>query len=110
MSTSSPAAAASSNPDELRALASSEAAREPVRYTGALQPDPEYYDGRLPHAVGVHHVQVFRATRSRDAAPGMGFTYNHQPFLVWWGGRFFLQFLGAPRHEHDMPTVTFFCT
>ena len=89
-------------------LAQSAAVREPVRYTGEWQPDPAYYDGRLPHAVGVHHVQVYRAVR--DRTEGTGGTYNHQPFLVWWRGRFFLQFLSAPRHEHQAPTVTFLCS
>lgn len=90
----------------LAALAQTAAAREPVRYTGELQPDPNYYDGRLPHAVGVHHIQAFRSTRTRSAE-WPGFTYNHQPFLVWWRGRFFLHFLSAPVHEHDAPTCTF---
>jgi hypothetical protein len=94
---------------QLAALLQSGAAREPVRYTGELQPDPAYFDGRLPHAVGDHHIQVFRASRSK-AVGGSGFTYNHQPFLVWWSGRFYLQFLGAPRNEHDVPTFTFVCS
>ncbi len=108
MSTSRSSAASDAS-SSLAALQQTEAAREPVRYTGELQPDPAYYDGRLPHAIGVHHVQVFRATRS-TADGGVGFTYNHQPFLVWWRGRFFLQFLAAPRNEHDAPTFTFLCT
>lgn len=104
MSTSSPSP---DSPSAAAALAQTPAAREPVLYTGELQPDAAFYDGRLPHAVGVHHIQVFRATRARSA-DWPGFTYNHQPFLAWWRGRFFLHFLSAPVHEHDAPTCTFF--
>lgn len=89
-------------------LAHTESAREPVRYSGERQPDPAFYDGRLPHAVGVHHIQVYRAVRS--ATTGTGGTYNHQPFLVWWRDRFYLQFLSSPRHEHQAPTITFLCS
>jgi hypothetical protein len=95
-------------PSIVAALLQTDAAREPVVYAGTLQPDPAYYDGRLPHAVGVHHVQVYRATRSKTE--GTRGTYNHQPFLVWWRDRFYLQFLSAPRNEHDAPTVTFLCS
>jgi hypothetical protein len=49
---------------------------------------------------------VHRASRAR--APG--FTYNHQPFLAWWRGRFYLQFLAAPVDEHEAPTYTFLAT
>src|SRR4051812_12883103 len=104
-----PAPFSSGTPPTLAALAATDAAREPVRYTGELQPDAAFHDGRLPHAVGVHHIQVFRATRSPENGE-RGFTYNHQPFLVWWRGRFFLQFLTAPVNEHDAPTVTVLTT
>ena len=66
MSTPSPANAHSSD-SALAALQRSDSAAEPVRYTGELQPDKAYYDGRLPHAVGVHHIQAYRATRSGPA-------------------------------------------
>jgi hypothetical protein len=29
-------------------------AAEPIRYIGKDQPNPGFFDGRLPHAVGVH--------------------------------------------------------
>jgi hypothetical protein len=108
MSTSR-SAAAPDVPPQIAALMRTDGAREPVRYTGDLQPDPAYYDGRIPHTVGVHHIQVHRANRMRPDG-GSGFTYNHQPFLIWWEGRFFVQFLGAPRSEHEAPTLTFLCS
>ena len=109
MSTSSSAFPVPSDSFPSAELAGTPAAREPVRYTGELQPDPAFYDGRLPHAAGVHHIQVFRARRT-GASGDAAFTYNHQPYLVWWRGRFYLQFLRAPRHEHDAPTITLLVT
>ena len=43
---------------------------EPIRYVGKDQPDPGYFDGRLPHAVGVHSYQAFRANRSQPPEGG----------------------------------------
>jgi hypothetical protein len=84
-----------------------ESAREPVRYTGLLQTDPAYYDGRLPHAVGVHSIQAMRGNRTAPPGGGViGFTYNHQPYLAYWNGRFYLQYLSALVQEHEPPTHT----
>jgi len=80
-------------------------ADEPVRYTGELQPDKAYFDGRLPHAVGLHSIQTFRANRTRPSEGGVtGFTYNHQPYLAYWHGRFYLQYLNGLIEEHVPPT------
>ncbi len=88
-------------------LAQSESAREPVIYTGALQPDKAFYDGHVPHAVGVHSFQAFRANRSKQADGGtVGYTYNHQPYLAYWNDRFYLQFLSGMANEHEPPTHT----
>jgi hypothetical protein len=69
------------------------------------QSDPYYYDGKLPHAVGVHQRQVFRANRSTPDDPGeVGFTYNHQPYLAYAYGKFHLQWLQGQFQEHTPPT------
>lgn len=82
-------------------------ADEPVRYTGEIQPEKTHFDARAPHAVGVHNVQAFRANRTRPPGGGaLGFTYNHQPYLAYWNGRFYLQFLSALSQEHEPPTNT----
>lgn len=82
-------------------------AAEPVRYTGEIHPEKSHYDARLPHAVGVHSVQAFRANRTRPPGGGaVGFTYNHQPYLAHWNGRFYLQYLSGLSHEHEPPTNT----
>ena len=39
-------------------------------------------------------------------ADGLAHTYTHQPMLAWWRGRFYLEYLSAPRNEHDDGTVT----
>lgn len=82
-------------------------ATEPVKYVGDEKPDPRYYDGRLRHAVGTHHYQVYRANRL-EPLPGdsVGWTYNHQPFLAYWNGRFYLQYLSNVYQEHTPPGRT----
>jgi hypothetical protein len=82
-------------------------ANEPVRYTGTLHPEQTHFDGRLPHAIGVHSIQAMRANRTRPPGGGVaGFTYNHQPYLAYWNGRFYLQYLSALAQEHEPPTNT----
>lgn len=78
---------------------------EPIIYTGKIQTDKKYYDGSLPHAVGVHHYQVFRSNRGYPSEPGVnGWTYNHQPYLAYWNNTFYLQFLQGEIQEHTPPT------
>ena len=43
---------------------------EPVVYTGKIEPTKDFFDGSLPHAVGVHNIQVFRANRENPDDPG----------------------------------------
>src|SRR6185312_3226835 len=82
-------------------------ADEPVVYTGGLKPDRIHTDGGLPHALGVHSIQVLRANRTHPSGTGItGYTYNHQPYLTYWHGRFYLQFLSAEFQEHTPPTHT----
>ncbi len=84
-----------------------ESMKEPVKYIGKVQPDKRYYDGRLRHAVGVHHYQVFRANHTHPSEGGeVGWTYNHQPYLAYWNGQFYLQFLSGLVEEHTPPTRT----
>ena len=84
---------------------------EPVKYTGSIEPSKDLYDGRLPHAAGAHHYQVFRANRSEpiENLP-VGRTYNHQPYLAYWNGKFYLQFLGGEYQEHTPPACVFLTT
>jgi len=89
----------------------SDCASEPVKYVGERQPDKRFYDGGLPHAVGVHHFQVLRANRGHPSEDGeIGWTYNHQPFLAYWNGRFYLQYLSNLFQEHTPPGRTLLTT
>lgn len=82
-------------------------AKETMRYTGAMQPDAAHYDGKLPHVLGVHSMQVFRANRSRPPeGGGLGYTYNHGQFLAYWKGNYYVQFLQGIHSEHAAPTRT----
>ena len=86
-------------------------APEPVKYTGSLNPDKWFFDGKLPHAVGVHHYQAFRANRTHPSEPGpVGFTYDHQPYLAYWNGEFYLHWLAGLVQEHTPPTRTMLMT
>jgi hypothetical protein len=80
---------------------------EPVKYVGTEQPDKHFYDGALRHAVGVHSYQVFRANREHPSEPGpTGWTYNHQPFIVYSNDTFYVHYLSNLFEEHDPPGRT----
>ncbi len=86
-------------------------ASEPVKYIGKDQPDKRFYHGGLPHAVGVHRYQAFRANRSNPAEGGwIGYTYNHAPNLCYWNGTFYLQYLNNLKEEHNPPGTTLILT
>lgn len=88
-----------------------ESAREPVRYVGEEQPDKRFHDGGLRHAVGVHSYQVYRANRSHPPEGDVaGFTYSHQPYLAWWKGTFYLEYVSNLVEEHAPPTRTMLTT
>lgn len=83
-----------------------ESMKEPVVYTGGLQPDSSLYDGGLPHAMGVHSFQALRANRTHppELKSNKGWTYNHQPYLAYWNSKFYLQYLSGEYSEHTPPT------
>ena len=84
-----------------------ECKHEPVKYIGDRQTDTDYYDGALPHAVGAHHYQAFRANRENPPTDDpVGWTYNHQPYLCYWNGQFYYQFLSNVIEEHNPPGRT----
>lgn len=82
-------------------------AQEPVKYVGEVQPDKRFFDGGLDHVVGVHAYQAYRANRTRPPEGGeLGWTYNHAPYLAYWKGKFYLQFLSCVKEEHVPPGRT----
>ena len=72
--------------------------RDVVHYTGNTIARPERHDGGLKPVVGVHSIQTMRGEKP--------WTYNHQPMLTHWNGRFYMHYLTDPRHEHEPPGKT----
>jgi hypothetical protein len=86
------------------------AAEPPLVYTGKQQATPTA-DGGLRPVVGVQNIQLVRASRTAPAhTDKLGHTYQHAPMLCYWRGKFYLEYLSAPKNEHDSPTVTSFTT
>ena len=74
---------------------------------GTTLANPNRHDGALSPVVGVHNIQTLRANREHpSAASNDGWTYNHQPMLAWWQGRFYLHYLCDPVDEHVPPSRT----
>ncbi|PHN02437.1 MGH1-like glycoside hydrolase domain-containing protein [Flavilitoribacter nigricans] len=79
-------------------------AQEGIYYTGDTKVNVDYHHGQLPPAMGVHNIQVMRASREQpETADGIGWTYNHAPMLAYWNDRFFLEYLNNPVGEHIAP-------
>lgn len=86
-------------------------AQNKVHYTGSKLSNPSYHDGQLSPIVGVHNIQVLRANREKpDVSNGNGWTYNHQPMLAYWNGKFYLEYLADEVGEHIPPSQTFYMT
>ena len=86
-------------------------AQEKIHYSGKTMANPDYHDGQLSPVVGVHNIQVMRANRQHpDASNCNGWTYNHQPMLAYWNGKFYLQYLSGEVGEHIPPSQTFLQT
>jgi hypothetical protein len=84
---------------------------EPVRYVGGPTNDPQAHDGQLRPVVGVESFQVMRANRSHPMlADNFGWTYNHAPMIVYWNGRFYIEYLSNPVGEHIAPGQTLLCS
>ncbi|MFC2085299.1 hypothetical protein ACFLS9_09595 [Bacteroidota bacterium] len=88
-----------------------ESAGEPVKYIGDRQTDKHFYDGKIPHAVGIHSRQIFRANRSFPPEGGMyGWTYSHAPNICYWNNQFYVQYLSCEKEEHNPPARTLIIT
>lgn len=73
-----------------------------IHYTGTRLADPSRHDGGLAPVVGTHCIQTMRATRTEPLFPedSVGWTYNHQPMMAYWHGRFYMHYLSNPVEEH----------
>lgn len=74
-------------------------AQSQIHYSGTRLSDPSRHDGGLSPVVGVHNIQTMRAHRKGDV-PEATWTYNHQPMLAYWNGRFYMHYLSNPVEEH----------
>ena len=72
--------------------------RDVVHYSGKTIARPERHDGGLKPVVGVHTIQTMRGAKP--------WTYNHQPMMAYWNGKFYMHYLTDPRHEHEAPGKT----
>jgi len=80
---------------------------ELIHYSGNTLSDPTAHDGRLSPVVGVHNIQILRANREHPSASnGNGWTYNHQPMMAYWKGKFYVHYLCDPSDEHIPPSHT----
>lgn len=86
-------------------------AQDTVRYTDQILSNVDYHHGRLMPAVGVHAIQVMRASREHPAlADHFGWTYNHAPMLAYWHNKFYLEYLSDSVGEHIPPGQTLIVT
>ncbi|MDE6814284.1 MAG: exo-alpha-sialidase, partial [Duncaniella sp.] len=77
-------------------------AEDLIHYSGTKLSNPNRHDGGLSPAVGVHNIQTMRANRRYDLySPNEnGWTYNHQPMMAYWNGKFYMHYLSNPVDEH----------
>lgn len=93
------------------ALSTTAVAQNKIHYTGTELSNPAYHDGQLSPVVGVHNIQVMRANREHpDVSNGDGWTYNHQPMMAYWQGKFFMHYLSDPKDEHVPSSRTLLMT
>jgi hypothetical protein len=86
-------------------------AQDTIRYTGKTLVNVDYHHGQLAPAVGVHNIQVMRASREHpEQSDGHGWTYNHQPMLAYHNNTFYLEYLSNPVGEHVPPGQTLLVT
>ena len=76
--------------------------RDVVHYSGLTMALTERHDGGLKPVVGVHSIQTMRGEKP--------WTYNHQPMMAYWNGKFYMHYLTDPRHEHEAPGKTMYQT
>ncbi len=80
---------------------------QPVIYTGSEDADKRWHHGGFRSAVGVHKIQVLRASRHEPLQNReVGWTYNHAPMLAYWEGRFWMNYVSNSVEEHGTPGRT----
>lgn len=78
-----------------------------VHYSGTTLSNVDYHHGMLTPAVGVHNIQVMRASREHpELTDNQGFTYNHAPMMAYWNNTLYIEYLSNPVGEHVPPGQT----
>lgn len=89
------------------AQSSADSIKQRVFYSGTTMSNPNHHDGQLSPVVGVHNIQIMRANREHPSeANGQGWTYNHQPMMAYWRGKFYVHYLCDPKDEQVPPSHT----
>lgn len=86
-------------------------AQQFVHYSGNTLSNPLRHDGGLNPVMGVHNIQIFRANRWKPSVMEasenkVGWTYNHQPMMAYWKGKFFVHYLCDEKDEQVPPSHT----
>lgn len=78
-------------------------------YDGSTLSNPYRHDGGLSPVIGVHNIQIMRTDRDGgDSGQNiLNWTYNHQPMMAYWQGRFWVHYLSDSIAEHIPPSVTY---
>lgn len=78
-----------------------------VHYSGTTLSNVNFHHGMLAPAVGVHNIQVLRASREHpELTDNQGFTYNHAPMMAYWNHTLYIEYLSNPVGEHVPPGQT----
>lgn len=82
-----------------------------VHYSGTTLSNPLRHDGGLDPVMGVHNIQIFRANRQHPSnleakENKTGWTYNHQPMMAYWKGKFYVHYLSDEKDEQVPPSHT----
>lgn len=86
-------------------------AQDTVRYTDNTLVNVDYHHGQLAPVMGVHNIQVMRASREHpELTDGFGWTYNHAPMLCYWNNTFYIEYLSDSIGEHVPPAQTLVLT
>lgn len=78
-----------------------------VHFSGTTLSNVNFHHGMLTPAVGVHNIQVMRASREHpELTDNQGFTYNHAPMMAYWNHTLYIEYLSNPVGEHVPPGQT----
>jgi hypothetical protein len=73
--------------------------------------NPNFPDGGLPPAVGVHNFQIFRATKDVPSqSDQLGYTYHHHVDIACWKSRLYVAWNSCQKDEDVWPSRELYST